>query len=333
MEADARVTLITDLENLLGARIISYVLADKLQGPQASIAMDALGLFYRHLECIGDTPSIALYLYSRGGDTMVPWRLVNLIREYCSSFVALVPYKAHSAATLICLGADKIVMGKMGELSPVDPSVANDFNPSAPQGAGAARIPISVEDVSAYFKLATERAGLTTPETKLGAFQQLTQHVHPLALGNVARSHSQIRELSRKLLELHMKAGSDDEKTAISGIVDVLTEKLYSHQHLIPRNEARDLIGLPVEYASPEVERLMWELFDVYQVDLGIGTALNTAQLLGNDAEVDISLAIARIETRDSEDDFLMSGKITRSPQQGQPPVVNVSDQGWRTVR
>ena len=31
---------------------------------------------------------------------------------------------AHSAATMICLGADEIVMGKMSEISPLDPATA-----------------------------------------------------------------------------------------------------------------------------------------------------------------------------------------------------------------
>jgi len=301
--------------------------------------MDALGLFYRHLETIGKVRKIAMFLYSTGGDTMVPWRLVNLIREYCDKFIVLVPYKAHSAATLICLGADEIVMGKMGELSPIDPSVANAFNPSAasppsaPQQAEPGKIPISVEDVAAYFRLAEERAGLNTAEARLGALQQLTNVVHPLALGNVERSHTQIRALARKLLGLHMDMASKDQKEKIDAIVDTLTEKLYSHQHLIPRKEAKDIIGLKVRYSSDDLEKLMMNLFEEYKKDLGIGSVVNPPIMLQDKPELPVEFTIAKIETTETEDKFTLKGKIVRSQKAGQPPNVNIYEQGWQKVK
>ena len=334
METTGQCTnLIKDLERIESARIISYVLADRLQGPQASIAMDALGLFHRHLEVIGRARKIALFLHSTGGDTMVPWRLVNLIREYCDEFTVLVPYKAHSAATLICLGANEIVMTKMGELSPVDPSVANAFNPVSPEKEPKNRIPISVEDVAAYFRLAIERAGLNTSEAKLGALQQLTSVVHPLALGNVERSHTQIRELSRKLLGLHMAQETEDEKKKIDSIVDILTEKLYSHQHLIPRREAKDLIGLKVRYPSDDEERAIMSLYGVYAKELGIGSILNPVVMLHDRTELPLELTVARIQTTTTQDSFIMKGKIIRAAQSGQPPAVNIVEQGWQIVK
>lgn len=44
----------------------------------------------------------------------------------------IVPYRAHSTGTLIAIGADKIIMGRLGELSPVDPSTGHPFNPENP---------------------------------------------------------------------------------------------------------------------------------------------------------------------------------------------------------
>lgn len=334
-----RIDIMRQLESLESARLISYVLADRLQGPQASIAMDALGLFYRHLETIRKVKKIAMVLYSIGGDTMVPWRLVNLIREYCDEFIVLVPYKAHSSATLICLGADEIVMGKMGELSPIDPSVANAFNPpqpaqpNVPPEAQLGRIPISVEDVAAYLRLAVERAGLNTPEAKLGAFQQLTNVVHPLALGNVERSHTLIRALAKKLLSLHMDVKSKDLQEKVDTIVDTLTEKLYSHQHLIPRREAKDIIGLKIRYASDELENMMMKLFEEYRGELGIGSTVNPVVMLQDRTELPIELTIAKIETTETEDKFCLKGRIIRSQKAGQPPNVNIYDQGWQKVK
>jgi len=332
--------LVQKIELAESARLISYVLADRLSGPGASVAMDALGLFYRHLEAIGKVNKIALFLYTTGGDTMVPWRLVNLIREYCDQFTVLVPYKAHSAGTLVCLGADEIVMTKMAELSPIDPSVTNAFNPQGPAvptkppNVAASimplTIPISVEDVAAYFRLAKERAGLDTPESRFGALQQLTNVVHPLALGNVERSHTMIRELARKLLGLHMNLKDEAQDKRCNDIIDTLTEKLYSHQHLIPRREARDIIGLKVQYPEAYLEDILMKLFAEYKDDLGIGGMFNPALELGDRTELPKEFSIAKIETTKTEDRFLMRGKIVRAPQPNQPPAVNIYDQGWQ---
>ncbi len=55
---------------------------------------------------------------------------MSLIRQYTNDFAVMVPLHPFSAATLIALGADKIIMHKMGCLGPIDPSVTNIFNPA-----------------------------------------------------------------------------------------------------------------------------------------------------------------------------------------------------------
>lgn len=224
-------------------------------------------------------------------------------------------------------------MTKMAQLSPVDPSVANAFNPPVPEKDAKQRIPISVEDVAAYFRLAAERAGLDTAETKLGALQQLTNVVHPLALGNVERSHTQIRELSRKLLGLHMPSETEDEMKNIKSIVDILTEKLYSHQHLIPRREAKNLIGLKVRYPTDKEEDKMMSLYAAYAQELGIGSILNPFVMLQDRTELPLEMTIAKIETIATEDRFIMKGKIVRSAKPNTPPAVNIVEQGWQIAR
>jgi len=102
-------SLIQQIKALRNSRVITYLTSDR-QGPvNARIAGDVIPVISRQLRKIGKTPNIDLFLYSTGGDTMVPWRLVSMIREYCDKFSVLIPYKAHSAATMISLGADEIL--------------------------------------------------------------------------------------------------------------------------------------------------------------------------------------------------------------------------------
>ena len=138
-----KTTLIKQIEGLRSSRVITYLTSDR-QGPvNARIAMDVVPVVSKQLRAMGKVQNIDLFLYSAGGDTMVPWRLVSMIREYCEKFSVLVPYKAHSAATMISLGADEIVMSDLSEISPIDPSTANVFNPQDQQNPQN-KIPISV---------------------------------------------------------------------------------------------------------------------------------------------------------------------------------------------
>ncbi|MCB2295730.1 hypothetical protein LGK95_19840 [Clostridium algoriphilum] len=51
---------------------------------------------------------ISLILYTRCGNTLVGWSIVNLIRQFCDEFEVIVPSKALSTGTLICLGSNSI---------------------------------------------------------------------------------------------------------------------------------------------------------------------------------------------------------------------------------
>ena len=123
--------LIKKLEGARDSRVISYVTGDRT--PFATkIAGDIVPLLGNLLDGVGKVKKISLLLYTSGGDMLAPIRIVKLIRNHCDKFEVLVPYKAHSAGTLICLGADSIVMGKLGELTPVDPTTGHPFNPQNP---------------------------------------------------------------------------------------------------------------------------------------------------------------------------------------------------------
>jgi len=63
---------------------------------------------------------IALVIDSAGGKANAAYELATLLRRHCGGFVAVVPRRAKSAATLLALGADKIFMNENAELGPLD---------------------------------------------------------------------------------------------------------------------------------------------------------------------------------------------------------------------
>ena len=63
---------------------------------------------------------IALLVDSPGGDARSAYKIATSIRRHCGEFTAIVPRRAKSAATLLVLGSNRILLGKFGELGPLD---------------------------------------------------------------------------------------------------------------------------------------------------------------------------------------------------------------------
>ena len=67
---------------------------------------------------------ITLLLDAPGGDGLAAERIINICRKYSKKdFETLVPARAKSAATMVCLGSDRILMGATSELGPIDPQI------------------------------------------------------------------------------------------------------------------------------------------------------------------------------------------------------------------
>ncbi len=337
-------SLIQQIEELRKSKVITYLTSDR-QGPvNARVAMDIIPIISKQLREIGKTENIDLFLYSSGGDTMVPWRLVSMIREYCGKFSVLVPYKAHSAATMISLGADEIVMSDLSELSPIDPSTANVFNPQDPQNPQN-KIPISVEDVMAYFDLAKNKFGIKNDEDLAKIFNKFVEanpQIHPLSLGNVNRTHNLIRMLTKRLLKSHKSPMKEEE---IEKIVDYFTEKLYSHQYFIGRKEAKEDLGLKtVINADGLLSKAMTDLYEEYKKEMELDVLWNPENELGlNAAQNKKNYKIAFIESRQALNCFELSMDYKRQQmniiqQTPQGPiqvpqeqvVFRVVEQGWK---
>lgn len=154
MNRDQRLDIIGQIETKRNSRIVVYITGDR-PNLSSKIATDAFPLFHKHLTNIGIQDKIDLFIYSTGGITMAGYALVNLFREFCSNFSVIIPFKALSTATLIALGANEIIMTKMGQLSPIDPSVEHPLGPSVPiPGQQQLTVPVNVEDINAFVELA-----------------------------------------------------------------------------------------------------------------------------------------------------------------------------------
>jgi hypothetical protein len=318
-----RLELIKKIQEYRKSLLLVYFTGDRRPFP-SQIAEDAVLPLYKHLLALEkadpDATKIDLFLYTRGGDVSVPWRIVTMIREFCNEFSVLIPYKAHSAGTMIALGADRIVMGRKAELSPIDPTLVRAV-------IGEATVPppeISVEDVSSYISFMRERANITDQSALAQVVSQLASHLTPLTLGSVNRQYSHIRLVARKLLTSRKEK---IEEGRIATIIEALTEKMYSHGHAIGRREATEL-GLPVDKPDERIETTIWDLYQEYEQLLQLTKPIDPEELLTRenkeeDAIDNIPLAI--IESILKLDIFELNSVFRRKRQVPPNPQININ--------
>lgn len=66
---------------------------------------------------------IALIIESPGGFAGSAYNLALFLRKHCGGFQAVIPRYAKSAATLLALGGDSILMSEYAEIGPIDPQI------------------------------------------------------------------------------------------------------------------------------------------------------------------------------------------------------------------
>ena len=224
MSFDHRKSLMKEIEELRGGRrLVTLCNFDRVENPPnlgASIHF-AEDLKEPLLRVLKETLSLGqhldIFLYTRGGETNAVWPMACLLREFDPDFEVLIAYRAHSSGTLLSLAATKVVMTPMAELSPIDPTTGNQFNPKDEVTKSA--LGISVEDVTSYQeflkKMFGHTAGEACSEKTYNLMQPhlsiLTSQVHPVALGNVHRVLMQIKVLARALLKKNYGEGKKIE--------------------------------------------------------------------------------------------------------------------------
>jgi hypothetical protein len=206
-----------------------------------------------------------------GGDATVAWRIVSLIRERVNHFAILIPQAAFSAATLIALGANEVVMHPNGNLGPTDPQITNIQKQTR----------FGSEDVRAFLRFAREEVGLTDQKPLRDLFLKFSEEVGFVGVGVAARSAQLTVGMAENMLRLHM-TGADAAQNA-RAIAESLGTKYFHHGYPLSRSEAKT-IGLSVVDRDPEFERLLWAVWSDIEDDLKLREVYSPLGLVRDNA-------------------------------------------------
>jgi Serine dehydrogenase proteinase len=234
------------LSRALGEPVITYWNSTK-----GSICQSDVAGLYALLRNVGKIERLSLFVKSDGGSGQASLRMVNLLRRYVKHLTVLTPLECQSAATMLALGADRILMGPLAHLSAVDTSLTHDLSPIDRDND---RVSVSNDELLRVIRLWTEQA----KDSTTNPYESLFPYVHPLVIGAVDRSSALSTRICEEILSYHM-----DDKDRAREISNNLNSGYPSHNYPITFREAKR-IGLNVEQMDDDVNALLFELNEIY---------------------------------------------------------------------
>ncbi len=194
-----------------------------------------------------------LLVDSPGGDGELAVRLVRSAQARCSELVLLVPDQAKSAATLLGLGAHKVLMGPTSDLGPIDPQFT----------LGGGNL-LSAKDIIAAVEYA-ERAIEAKPDT-YPLHASLLPDITGIMVEQARVALGRTGDLMLAALRSNPSRSEQECSALHSTLVGPLIEQ-RTHTALFGAKEAEDA-GLPIVHADPRSEqwRLIWRLWAKYFV-------------------------------------------------------------------
>lgn len=299
--------VIDKLTQRLGGLVISY-----WNNPRGSVCQSDVVALHALLGQMAHQKTIYLFLKSDGGSGQVSLRFVNLLRQHCDELVALVPLECASAATMIALGADRILMGTTAYLTAVDTSLNHALSPLDRDND---RVSVSLNELQRVIRLWREQQG----DVSENAYKSLFQYVHPLVISAVDRAESLSIMLCRELLSYHI-----DDEAVVERIATTLNSKYPSHSYPILLDEAVK-IGLKAERLPLDVNASLLELNAFYS-EMGQKATTDFSEIRAHGNEI-----VNILETTDAQVFFQQDKDWFYRAEERRWITMN-DNSGWRRI-
>ena len=206
------------------------------------ISPPQVSLVYVLLKNVDKSKPLNVFIHSGGGDIHAAYKLVKLFQN-CCEYRAIVPEYAKSAATLLAIGADKILMSPIAELGPLDPIIELSNGATIP-GYAIRQATKVLENEIASCK--DEEVRALKAEHILGP---IAVKIDPYLLSGVSETPELAKRYGKKILVARGYKPATAER-----VVKKLVELgIASHGYVIDKEEASSL-ELKVEDMSSDME-------------------------------------------------------------------------------
>lgn len=251
----ARQELILSIEKITNRTLIIY--EANLWGPGNSLGEQDIQPFGDLLFRLPEKENVDLLIHSPGGDIDATEKIIIMCREIAEKFRVIVPEYAKSAATLVALASDEVIMGLTSELGPIDAQIQGP-------GPGGATFQTSAQSFIDEFdriKEEVDRTGNLSP-----AYFPLFEGINMGFIRKCRNLMGRSRKFAEKWLSNYMLKGNPEKaKELAKELCNV--EKWLSHGIVIDADEATRL-GVNVKKLKQDDElwQKIWYLHCCYGV-------------------------------------------------------------------
>jgi hypothetical protein len=247
-----RKPIIGELENILKRPVVSFFTSFKF--PVMIDDTDA-DILEGVLQKVDLSNGLVLFISSPGGNGLAAERIINMCRSYSGTkeYWTIVPGKAKSAATMICFGSSKVIMGATSELGPIDPQITISEDNEVKRFS----VYNIVKSYDALFaKAVKEKEGNLQPY-----LQQLTNYdAREIEEFRAALSLSE--DIAIRALASGMMEGTTEEQIKKQIKIFLTPEHTKIHGRPIYRDEA---LKSCLNIESKDVKERFWELaYELY---------------------------------------------------------------------
>jgi len=236
------------LHDLTGRAAIVYATAFTEPKPTPPAALQvALGDLQGFMEAVSGTTEreLDLILHSPGGSAEAAESIISYLRQRFGHIRVFVPLAAMSAATMMALGADIIVMGKHSQLGPIDPQ----FTISTPEGPRSA----AAKAILNQFERAKRECA--ADQTALAAWLPILRSYSPGLLSQCESSRELAEQMVKGWLEQYMYRGDLDAAAKASAVAAWFAnyDNFASHSRAVTLSSAQEN-GVKVEPLETDQE-------------------------------------------------------------------------------
>lgn len=235
-----------------------------IQGGRHHICGPTMKAVYNNRSEAGYGKRVEILMHSPGGHPDYAFQVMKFFRRRYDEVNIIVPVMAKSAATLMCLGADKVFMGEFGDLGPIDIQIDDPveegdkaISPLDEFKSLEYMRDMAIEWMTYYTALARQDFGMSVRQALdhgvpliSGLMNPMLSQIDPLEVGSYRRSLAIAEEYGKRMLAL---TGQTND-----ALVHELVWEYPAHSFCIDFEEA-DRLGLPVERLSEEQDHKFCE--------------------------------------------------------------------------
>jgi len=220
-----RQNILSELQKMLNAPIISYIA--NIMHPFSAMQQSDVDVMINFIQQFsGRSKKMYIIIESPGGDINVAIKIVKMLRAaFPEGFSIIVPNIAKSAATMLVLGADEVIMGPSSELGPIDPQIiVLTGNPQQPTTIISARFIVN------FFKRMKDEVSVNP--NLISVYYPLAQQFRPDLIMMAEEAIEMAKLYAKGLLKQGLMKGATDRE--VDEVVGYLSGEKHPTLHDSP---------------------------------------------------------------------------------------------------